>query len=141
MAISTLSRYGLRAMLEIANGSNSNPMSSRQISRQEKIPTPYLEQILSRLKHSGLVRSIRGAQGGYMLGQSARQITVGDIVTALDGPQSFADCKRGKCQHECGTASPCKATIFWKKLDKKLNDEIYSTTLQDIIDDWQEQVR
>lgn len=141
MSISTLSRYGLRALLEMAEADDICPISSREISRRQNIPPTYLEQILSRLKRAGLVRSTRGAQGGYVLGRRPEEITVLEITETLDGPQYIADCHDGRCLKKCDDGTPCIAALFWTELEDTMHDILDTTSLQDIIDSWREKTR
>jgi Rrf2 family protein len=100
--------------------------------------TTYIEQILSRLKRAGLVRSIRGAQGGYTLGRKASKITIGEITKTLDGPQILAGCQDDNCRNECEHGTPCVSVLFWMGLEDEINRRLGSTSLQDLIDNWQD---
>lgn len=80
MRLSTKGRYGLRAMLEMALNEQHEPMATRTIAERQNISERYLEQLLIQLKKAGLVKSIRGSQGGYILGRKSQDITVGDII-------------------------------------------------------------
>lgn len=117
-------------------GNEPAPLSSREISRRQNMPTTYLEQILSRLKRAGLIRSIRGAQGGYTLSRKASHITIGEATKTLDGPQILAGCQDDNCHSECEHGTPCVSALFWMKLEDEINRRLDSTSLQDLIDNW-----
>ena len=93
----------------------------------------YLEQIFSSLKKSGLVQSVRGAQGGYLLSKEPKDITVGDILVVLEGPVSLSDCVMD--EDICENSGKCVTKIVWEKMKKGIEDVINSITLQDMIDD------
>ena len=92
MKLSTKGRYGLRAIVDLARFSESEPVSISSISSREDISEGYLEQLMALLKKAGLVKSIRGAAGGYVLARPAGQISVGDVLRALEGKLEPAEC-------------------------------------------------
>jgi len=94
MNLSTRGRYGLRALLQLALMGETQPVPLNVIAEKQGISVPYLEQLIAPLRKSGLVRSVRGAHGGYLLGQSPDQITVGEILRVLEGPIAPAECAR-----------------------------------------------
>lgn len=133
MNISTRGRYGLRALMEIAQNSDSQPATIRDISRKQKIPTTYLEQILYRLRKAGLVRSFRGAKGGYMLAKKSNQITIREVVRALDGPIGIAYCDYPKLRDKsCIGREICPSGVLWKKLEETIDDFLSKITLADL---------
>ena len=92
MKLSTKGRYGLRAMIDLARYSEEEPVSISSIAARQDISERYLEQLVGLLKKAGLVRSIRGATGGYILARSAADISVGDILRALEGSLEPVKC-------------------------------------------------
>lgn len=92
MKLSTKGRYGLRAIVDIAVFGEKEPAAVSAISERQDISIRYLEQLLSKLKKAGLVKSIRGAQGGYVLAGNAEDISVGDVLRALEGDLTPVDC-------------------------------------------------
>ena len=92
MKLSTRGRYGLRAMLDIAINQGDGPTTLPSISERQGISVGYLEQLMVPLKKEGLIRSVRGAQGGYLLAREPEKITVGDIIRALEGPIAPVAC-------------------------------------------------
>jgi Rrf2 family transcriptional regulator, cysteine metabolism repressor len=141
MQISTKSRYGLRAILELARQKSDKPLSTKEISIQQKITIPYLEQLFFKLKHKGFVRSVRGAQGGYFLAREASEITVGDIIECLDGPIEFTDCKSfNDVNSTCIGPDNCLAYAFWEDLKQLINKRLFSTTLADLLANAQKRI-
>lgn len=135
MRISTKGRYGLRALFDLAvhQGSKGNrPVSLREISERQRISEAYLEQLFAPLRHHGLVRSVRGAQGGYVLAQPASQITVADIIRALEGPVAPVDCVREDEGEICNYAENCVAHLVWLRLRDSINRTLESITLEDM---------
>ncbi len=136
MSISTKSTYSMRAMFELALHYNRGPLSVSYISRRQRISLPYLEQLLSRLRRRGLVKSVRGPKGGYMLSKKPKEITVGDVVRALDGNIAPLHCVNGKpFEKRCKMASCCVIKDVWKRLKKTMDDLLDDITLKDICND------
>lgn len=132
MKLSTKGRYGVRAMVELASNYGGAPVSIKTISKRENLSEYYLEQLFSPLRRANLIRSIRGAQGGYVLCKPPSEITVGDIMTILEGPIEIADCTDGV---ECDNVDCCATKRVWEKIKKSIDDVMNSITLQNIIDD------
>ena len=133
MKLSTKGRYGLKAMFQLAIYKNEGPVSLKTIASKQNISEQYLEQIFSSLKKSGLVKSVRGAQGGYLLVKEPKDITVGDILIVLEGPVSLSDCVLD--EDVCENSGKCVTKVVWEKMKKGIEDVINSITLQDMIDD------
>jgi Rrf2 family protein len=144
MNISTRGRYGLRALLEIAVQSDQGPITIRDISEKQQMSVSYLEQILHRLKKAGIVKSIRGARGGYVLARKVDQITVNQVIEALDGPISFSYCDSPQLREKsCIGPSACVSRALWKRLEQLIEGVLSSVTLADLrkgVLDRQEQV-
>jgi Rrf2 family protein len=133
MNISTRGRYGLRALLEIAAQPSEEPVTIRDISRRQQMSVTYLEQILHKLKKAGLVKSIRGARGGYLLAREEDQITVSQIINALDGPIGISYCDFPEMREKsCVGPSACVSRTLWKKLEELIEDALSSVTLADM---------
>lgn len=133
MNISTRGRYGLRALLEIAVQSEQGPITIRDISRKQHMSVSYLEQILHRLKKAGIVKSIRGARGGYQLAREGEQITVNQVIRALDGPISISYCDSPRLREKsCIGPSACVSRNLWKELEKLIEGALSSVTLADL---------
>lgn len=133
MKLSTKGRYGLKAMFELSLRQTCGPVPLKQIAQKQNISEQYLEQIFSILKKSGLIKSVRGAQGGYLLVKEPKDITVGDILIVLEGPVSLSDCVLD--EDVCENSGKCVTKVVWEKMKKGIEDVINSITLQDMIDD------
>lgn len=134
MKLSTKGRYGLKAMFELSLKQNSGPVPLKYIAKKQNISDQYLEQIFSALKKSGLVKSVRGAQGGYLLAKEPKDITVGNILIVLEGPVSLSNCLLD--EDICENSNICVTKVVWEKIKKGIEDVIESITLQDMIDDY-----
>jgi len=133
MIISTRGRYGLRALMEIAQKPKDTPINIRDISKNQRIPTSYLEQILHRLKKGGLLKSIRGVKGGYILAKNSDKITIKDVVKVLDGPIGVAYCDFPNLREKsCIGPRVCASSILWKKLELTIDDFLSGITLANL---------
>ncbi len=134
MKLSTKGRYGLKAMFELSLNEDNGPVPLKYIAKKQNISEQYLEQIFSSLKKSGLVKSVRGAQGGYLLAKKPEEIKVGDILVVLEGPISISDCVID--EDICENSNMCVTKVVWEKLKKGIEDVINAINLQDMIDDY-----
>jgi Rrf2 family protein len=134
MKLSTKSTYGLRAMLAIAMKGRHEATSIADIAEKESISVAYLEQLLNKLRHKGLVTSIRGPRGGYVLTKPAAEITVSDIVKALEGNIYPVHCVSAQKMpgSGCSMTKTCVPKLVWVKLAKAINDCLESVTLKDL---------
>lgn len=135
LVISTRGRYGLRAMFEIAKAYGEGTLSIKQIAAAQGLSEQYLEQIFAKLKAAGLVESTRGAGGGYSLSAVPTEITVGQVLVALEGELSPAECV-GEDATECKNACVCTTHVIWQRIYDGFNNVIHSITLQDMLDDY-----
>ena len=131
--VSTRGDYASRALLSLAlHLDESGPTSVRDIAERTALPQPYLEQILLALKGAGIVRSKRGVGGGYTLARDPSQITLGEIVSAVDGPIAVGDFgephQDGACDHE----GQCVLLAVWAGISSRIRRELDSFTLADI---------
>ena len=127
MRISTKGRYELMLMLELDGEPEGTPLSIKEIARRQSISDKYLEQIVSVLNTAGLVRSVRGPQGGYILRKTPQEITVGMILRLPVG-----------CVEEdtpCEREAACVTVGLWRRLNQAINEVVDHTTLQDLLDD------
>ena len=133
MKVSTRGDYASRALLSLAlHAAESGPTSVRDIAERTGLPQPYLEQILLALKGAGIVRSKRGVGGGYVLAREPAQITLGEIVSAVDGPIAVGDFgaphQDGACDHE----GQCVLLAVWAGISAQMRSHLDSFTLADI---------
>ena len=129
MKVSTRGRYGLRAMIDLARNQSGGAIPLREIAERQNISIQYLEQIFVNLRRAGLVRSVRGAHGGYKLNKIPGKIYVGDIIKVLEGPVAPSECL---LTEECSEQSDCITREFWKKVKQSIDDVLYSMTLEDL---------
>lgn len=132
MKISTKGRYGLKAMLDIALNSTGDQVPLKSIAERQNISDSYLEQVFSTLRKSGLVNSIKGAQGGYVLGRYSKDITVGDILRTLEGDLSVID-EKSAASNSDDIMEICITNNVWNKLNDSINKIVDSTTLEDLM--------
>jgi len=135
MKISTKGRYATKLMLDLATYSNGSPVSLKDVAKRQDISEKYLEQIISTLSKAGMVRSVRGAQGGYFLTREPKDYTVGDILEATEGKIATVDCLRDDGM-SCDAAGQCVTVRIWKKIDDAVKDVVNNITLQDLLE-WQ----
>ena len=134
MKLSTKGKYGLKAMFELALCSNGEPVSLKYIAKQQGISDQYLEQIFSILKKAGLVKSVRGAQGGYYMSKEPSEITVADILRVLEGDMAFTECLLDK--DACENFDSCATKYVWARIKESIEEVTKSISLQDMIDDY-----
>jgi Rrf2 family cysteine metabolism transcriptional repressor len=135
MRFSTKSRYGLRAMIELALHYNEEaPVSVKTIAEQQEISEAYLEHLMSTLARRRLAKSVRGAQGGYLLSRDPAKIKVGDIIRALEGDIVPVDCVNKEDPADCERFESCVSRIVWERVQDAINDTLDSFTLQDLLD-------
>ena len=137
MKLSTKGRYGLKAMFDLAVHDGKGPIPLKSIAERQRVSEYYLEQLIAELRRSGLVKSVRGAQGGYMLALKPSEITVGEIIRVLEGPLGPSDCVLEDGPILCDKADHCITKIVWEKIRTGISDVIDSITLQDMIDDYE----
>ena len=140
MIISTKGRYGLRAMFELAKAYGEDPLSIKQIAAMQSLSEQYLEQIFSKLKGAGLVKSTRGAGGGYALSAAPVDISVGKVLTALEGELVPAECV-GDEAAGCENIGCCTTHIIWQRIYDGFTNVVNGITLQDMVDDFEKLVK
>jgi len=133
--LSTKGRYGLRAMIDLAIHSKENQVSIKSISERQEISENYLERIIALLKKAGYVKSTRGAQGGYMLTKKPDQISVGNILRALEGDLNPVDCSLTNDDIVCSESSLCVTKFVWKRISDSINDVVDNISLQDLVNE------
>jgi len=124
MRITTKGRYGLTMMMELARRFGEGPSTLKSIAEKHHLSEHYLEQLVTSLRHNGLVRSVRGAHGGYILQKNPQEITSGEIIKALEGPLSPVDFTEED--------DPAKR-FLWMKIRDSIADVLNSVTLHDLI--------
>jgi len=137
MKLSTKGRYGVKAMFELALHYGEEPVSIKSIAEKQNISEYYLEQLFSSLRKAKLIKSIRGAQGGYVLAKPPAEITAGDILDVLEGPIEISECI-GDDEINCSRAGYCATRLLWIKISDSVNQVVNSITLQDMLGDYYE---
>lgn len=132
MKISTKGRYALRMMIDLAINNNGGYISLKDISSRQEISDKYSEQIINQLSKAGLVKSIRGSKGGYMLSKRPEEYTVGDILRVMEGSLAPVACVEEGNEY-CKRASTCVTIELWQKLNNAINDVVDNITLEDLV--------
>ncbi len=135
MKISTKGRYALRLMMDLAENNNGSPISLKDVAKRQEISDKYLEQIISILNKAGYVRSVRGAQGGYMLKNPPEDYTVGMILRQTEGSLAPVACIEDD-EVVCDRQQQCVTSIVYKKINDAISGVVDNITLQDLVD-WQ----
>lgn len=131
MKISTKGRYALRFMIDLAQNSGGECVSLKDISKRQGISVKYLEQIVTILVKEGLIKSIRGNQGGYILAKAPSQYTIGEILRSVEGKLAPVACLDNQL-NLCPRKDACPTIGFWKGLYEVVNKYIDSYTLEDL---------
>ena len=135
MKISTKGRYALRLMIDLAENSSGNPVSLKDVAKRQGISDKYHEQIISVLNKAGYVRSVRGAQGGYLLKSDPETYTVGMILRQTEGSLAPVSCIEDD-EIICDRQEQCVTSIVYKKINDAISNVVDNITLQDLVD-WQ----
>ncbi len=131
MNLSTKGRYGVRAMFDLTLHQGDGPIPLRNIADRQGVSEKYLEQLIGALRKEGLVNSVRGAHGGYLLAKEPSEITIGDIIRALEGPVALADCV-GTDLEDCEYEDDCVIKLIWQQIKDKIDGVLDSITLEDL---------
>ncbi len=134
MKISTKGRYGLEAIVDLAIHSSQGHVNLKSISERCGISEAYILQIFLVLRRAGIVDSIRGAQGGYVLSRNASEITVADVLIALEGPLAPVSCIVEGAKYPCDRYENCTTRGVWESIMITLTDVATSITIQDLVD-------
>ncbi len=141
LKLSTKGRYGLRAMIDLAQYSGEEPVSITSISARQDISERYLEQLMAMLKKAGLVSSVRGAGGGYVLAKDMREISVGDILRALEGRLEPVECPGLEADGECRVADICVTKYVWKRINDSINQTVDEIMLEQLVEESRKKCR
>ncbi len=133
MKISTKGRYALRLMLDLALNDTGEPVRIKDVSERQGISNKYLEQIISTLTKAGVVKSLRGPQGGYRLAKGPDQYTVGMILRLMEGSLTPVACLDDE-PNSCAREEECITILLWKKLDDAIKGVVDTVTLGDLVE-------
>lgn len=134
MKLSTKGKYGLRAMIDLAQYSEEEVVSINSISVRQGISESYLEQLVAKLRKAGLVKSIRGAQGGYQLAKPSGEISAGDILRALEGNLEAVDCS-AFTEEGCEGAELCVAKYVWQRINESIAKTVDEMMLDQLVEE------
>lgn len=136
MKLSTRTRYGLRALVDLAICSgDGTPVPVGEIARRQGLSESYLEKLFGTLRKAHLVRSVRGVAGGYLLGKAPADMTLAEILETLEGPIVISDCVEGA---GCENSGTCPASLLWSRLKDNIDTLMSTTTLQNLLEDHQQ---
>ncbi len=130
LRLSTKGQYGVRAMYEIARA-YPEPVTIKRISEAQDLSISYLEQILNRLKHRGLLHSIKGPGGGYVLSRRPEEINIIDILRELEGPLALTSCLNP--EEGCVRIEVCVTHLLWKRLGEQIEGFLKTISLKDLL--------
>jgi Rrf2 family cysteine metabolism transcriptional repressor len=132
MKISTKTRYGVRAAIELAQHYKKGPLQLHLIAERQEISVKYLEQLMVVLRSAGLVRSIRGAKGGYILARPPHKVKMNDVFHCLEGKVMTLECVEHA--EACNRAANCASRGLWAKVEQAVDEVLGGVTLQDLAD-------
>lgn len=132
MRLSTKGRYAVMAMVDLARHSRGAPIVLAEIAERQEISLSYLEQLFAKLRTAGLVRSVRGPGGGYLLAHGADQTRVADVILAVDEPIRATRCAPGAPMGCSGNKSRCLTHDLWEELGNQIHLYLSSVTLADV---------
>jgi Rrf2 family protein len=135
MRITTWAEYGLICALHLARRAEEGPITGREIAARERLPADYVEQILLRLRRAGIVRSTRGAHGGYALARSSEKISVRDVIAASEHTTFDLHCVSHPVGEErCSASQNCSIRPVWVLLQQKIDGVLESVHLADLLE-------
>lgn len=135
MRLSTRGHYGLKAMFDLAQHYGASPTPLKSIAGRQKIPENYLEQLMAVLRKAGLVNSVRGAQGGYILARNPNEVYVGEIIRVLEGPIAPVECVNEIKAAECDQVDYCITRTVWERVRDSIKEVLDSISLADMCND------
>ena len=135
MKLSTKGRYGLRAAVDLALFAKDEPISISTIAAREGLSESYLEQLFAKLKKAGIVLSIRGTNGGYQLARSAADISVGDVLRALEGSLEPVECSANSPNESCEAAGSCVTKYVWQKINDSINRTVDEMKMKELVEE------
>jgi Rrf2 family iron-sulfur cluster assembly transcriptional regulator len=131
MRLTTKGRFAVAAMVDLGTRGNDAPVTLTGISERQKISLSYLEQLFGKLRRNGIVESVRGPGGGYYLARPGKEISIADIISAVDEPMDATNCEgKGNCQD----GRPCSTHELWFGLNEVLNTYLSRVNLQQLVD-------
>jgi Rrf2 family protein len=139
MMFSTRAEYGVRVMVELARRGGEEPVPLAEIADHEGLPVAYLEHLVARLRRAGLIESRRGAHGGYLLARDATEITMAEVVEALEGSIAPVECISSgpdgtvRCARETDPEHVCTTKLLWTRVRNSIIHTLQQTTLAQLV--------
>ncbi len=134
MKLSTKGRYGLRAVLDLALNGTEEAVALSSIAERQNISISYLEQLIAKLRKAEIVKSTRGAKGGYVLARPAEEISVGEILRCLEGDLSPVDCAEIMGgESTCSASDICVTKFVWKRINDSINEAVDNLMLSELV--------
>ena len=134
MKLGTKGRYAVMAIADLARHGDESPVTLSEIAQRQQISLSYLEQIFAKLRRAGLVKSVRGPGGGYLLGRARADISVSDVMAAVEEPNKSRICMPHYPSHCSATENYCPTHDLWVRLSSTLNDFLSSITIADVLE-------
>ena len=134
MQISQKCQYGLRAVFELAKHPGAGPVKVSEIAEAQAIPLRFLEVILNQLKRGGFVESWRGAAGGYTLGRSPADLSLGEVIRFIEGPMRPVTCLTGHTEEKCRLYGSCVFLEIWEEAQKAMSEVFDRVTFKELIE-------
>lgn len=136
MRITTWAEYGVICALNLARRGNHGPVTGRELATQERLPADYVEQILLRLRRAGVIKSVRGARGGYLLARPADQISIRDVIHASELETFDLHCVSHPVEEDrCAASHNCSIRPVWVMLQQKIDTVLEGVHLSDLLHD------
>jgi Rrf2 family transcriptional regulator, cysteine metabolism repressor len=140
MLFSTKAEYGVRLMVELGRRGGDQPIALATVAEAELLPLSYLEHLVAKLRQAELVTSVRGAHGGYRLARPANEISMRDVVEALEGPIAPMECfhadREGRvlCSHELDADQACATKLLWTRVQSGVTKALAGTSLAELVE-------
>lgn len=133
MRLSTKGRYAVMAMVDLARHGADGPVALADIALRQEISLPYLEQLFAKLRRGGLVRSVRGPGGGYLMGRASAAVRISDIIFAVDEPIQATRCEKHSPLGCHSDKSRCLTHDLWEELGNQIHMYLSSITIEDVV--------
>lgn len=140
MRLSTAGRYALRALVDLARHNGDGPVLRREIAHRQELSSDYLAQLFVKLKRAGIVESVMGPGGGYLLARPAGEIRAGDVLRAVEEPLSLTQCLEESQERPCPRMARCVTRVLWQRMGHAMIEVLDSVTLaqlRELSEEWE----
>jgi len=134
LKLSTKGQYGVRAMFEVAKNYGRGTTTIKEISERQDVSVSYLEQLLNKLRRAGVVESVKGPGGGYVLTRPPEDVSIGEVLRVLEGPVAITSCL-DPAADGCDRVDSCVTRMLWKSLGERIEGFLDRITLQELIEE------